>query len=55
MEHAIGNRKQEIEDKTPAFEELEKFFENRTNEYDQLKRSIASMFDTVSVSIATVT
>lgn len=43
MERAIIDRQKEIDDRTPDFQELEKFFENRTNEYDLLKRSIASM------------
>ncbi|CAC5405056.1 unnamed protein product [Mytilus coruscus] len=43
MERAIIDRKNDIEEKTPAYEDLEKFFENRTNEYDVLKRSIAKM------------
>lgn len=43
MERAIIDKQKEIDDRTPDFEELEKFFENRTNEYDLLKRSIASM------------
>ena len=41
MERAIIDRQKEIDDRTPDFQELEKFFENRTNEYDLLKRSMA--------------
>lgn len=45
MEHAIVSKKQEIEDKTPGFQELEGRFEKRTEDYNQMKKSIAGMWN----------
>ena len=43
MEGKIEMKKRLVEERTPVFEELERVFEERTNEYNALKKNIASM------------
>ena len=45
MEGKIEMKKRLVEERTPVFEELERVFEERTNEYNALKKNIASMWN----------
>ena len=43
METEVNEKQKLVDDKTPGYEELEKEFEIRTKEYDQMKKDIVGM------------